>query len=119
VVLLRPTFRPRRDAVGRLGVGLFVSSLALYPLLAPLLGRGWRQAEVFGVAPDPTALGTLGLLLAAEQPPPWWTMAVPLLWCLVSGATLWAMGSPEAWILAVAGVLVVAASRLRRTAAEN
>jgi len=71
------------------------------------------------VAPDPTALGTLGLLLAAEQPPPWWTMAVPLLWCLISGATLWAMKSPEAWILAVAGVFVVAASRLRRTAAGN
>ena len=51
VLLVWPTFRPRRDAVGRLGVGLFVSSLALYPLLAPLLGRGWRQAEVFGVAP--------------------------------------------------------------------
>jgi len=119
VLLVWPTFRPRRDAVGRLGVGLFVSSLALYPLLAPLLGRGWRQAEVFGVAPDPTALGTLGLLLAAEQPPPWWTMAVPLLWCLISGATLWAMKSPEAWILAVAGVFVVAASRLRRTAAGN
>jgi len=69
VLLVWPTFRPRRDAVARLGVGLFVSSLALYPLLAPLLGRGWRQAEVFGVAPDPTALGTLGLLRGGAASP--------------------------------------------------
>ncbi len=115
VLLVRPIFRPSRDAVGILGVGLFVSSLALYPLLAPLLGRGWRQAEVFGVAPDPTVLATVGLFLVAERPLPWWTLVVPLLWCLISGATLWAMGSPEAWILALAAILVLSARRIPRS----
>lgn len=115
VLLMRPTFRPRRDVVGMIGLVLFVSSLALYPLLAPLLGRGLRQSEIFGVAPDPTVLATLGLLLVAEGPPPWWTLAVPLVWCLVSGATLWAMGSPEAWILALAAILVLVARHLSRS----
>jgi len=106
-LLMKLTIRPGRDVVGRIGMALFVSSLALYPLLAPLLGRGLRQSEIFGVAPDPTVLATLGLLLVAEEPPPWWTLVVPLLWCLVSGATLWAMGSPEAWLLWLAAVLVL------------
>ena len=114
VLLLRVTFRPRAGVAGKLGVGLFVFSLALYPLLAPLLGRGLRQSEIFGVAPDPTVLGTLGLLLLAEGPPPWWTLVVPLVWCLVSGATLWAMGSPEVWILVSAAILVEVARGIDR-----
>ncbi len=115
VLLLRVTFRPRADFAGKVGVGLFVLSLAIYPLLAPLLGRSWRQSEMFGVAPDPTVLGTLGLLLMAERPSPWWTLPVPLLWCLYSGATLWAMRSPEVWILVSVAILVLVVRRLRRS----
>jgi len=118
VLLVRLSFRPGHDVAGTLGIGVFAFSLALYPLFAPVLGRGWRQAEVFGVAPDPTVLATLGLLLVAERPP-WWTLVVPLLWCLVSGAMLWAMGSPEAWILGLAAVLVLGARSLRSRAAGN
>ena len=42
-------------------VGILVAGLGLvgYPLLAPAIGRGWRQSEVFGWMPDPTALVTL------------------------------------------------------------
>jgi hypothetical protein len=119
VLLAGLTLRVRRDFAGRVGVGLFLFSLAVYPLLAPLLGRGWRQAEVFGMAPDPTVLATLGLLLMAEQPPPWWTLVVPLVWCLMSGALLWAMGSPEVWILVMAAILVLGARRIRRSVAPS
>ncbi len=113
LLLARLTFRLGRDFAGRVGVGLFLFSLAVYPLLAPLLGRGWRQAELFGVAPDPTVLATLGLLLMAEQPPRLWTLVVPLAWCLMSGALLWAMGSPEVWILVMAAILVLGVRRIR------
>lgn len=119
VLLARLTFRLSRDFAGRAGAGLFLFSLAVYPLLAPLLGRGWRQAELFGVAPDPTVLATLGLLLMAERPPRWWTLVVPLAWCLTSGALLWAMGSPEAWILVMAAILVLGARRIRRSDAPS
>ena len=96
----------RRDAAGLLGAVLFTGSVALYPLLAPVLGRGWTQSEVFGIAPDPTVLGTLGLLLMADGTPRsrWALLAPPMVWCLVSGTTLWAMGSPEKWILLPAAV---------------
>ncbi len=113
VVRGRLAFRWKRDAGGTVGVTLFIVSLALYPMLAPLLGRGWRQAEIFGVAPDPTVIATLGLLLLAEGLPRWGLLAAPLLWCVVSGATLWAMGSPEAWVLLPAALLVFGSSAPR------
>lgn len=90
------------------GAVLFGGALLLYPLLAPVLGRGWVQAEVFGVTPDPTALATLGVLLAVDGPPRRVLLVAPAVWCVLSGATLWAMGSAEAWILLCGAALVLA-----------
>ena len=109
----RLSFRGRRDPAGAIGTALFLLSLVLYPLIAPLLGRGWTQSELFGIAPDPTVVGTLGLLLLAEGGPRWGLLAAPLLWCLVSGATLWAMGSPEVWVLLSAALLALGTSAAR------
>jgi hypothetical protein len=105
----------RRDPAGLVGGALFVGSVALYPLLAPFLGRGWTQSELFGMLPDPTVLGTLGLLLMSEgSPRPRQALlAAPLVWCLLAGATLWAMGSPEGWIVLPAAVLVPVISSAR------
>ena len=99
-----------RDARALAGGGVFALALALYPLLAPGTGRAWGQAETFGIAPDPTVLATAGILLGAEATPRWrWLLlAVPLVWCLLSGATLRAMGAPEAWIMLSAVLLAVA-----------
>lgn len=104
------SFWLRRDPVGVLGIALLVVAVAVYPSLALLVGRPWQQAEVFGIAPDPTVLGSLGLLLLASGRPHWGLLAVPILWCLISGATLLAMGSPQAWLPPLAGVLALAAS---------
>ena len=51
------------------GSGLLAAAVLAWPALAPLDGRSWREAEVFAIAPDPTAIATLGLLaLAGAQP---------------------------------------------------
>lgn len=90
----------------RAGVALVVFALAGMPLLAPLSGRPWVQAELFGIAPDPTAIATLGVLLAADGRARWALMAVPLAWCAVSGVTLYAMRS---WVaMACAGTVLLA-----------
>lgn len=94
-------------------VGLGLSAFALFgqPLIAPFVGRPWTQAEVFGVAPDPTAVATLGMVLAAGVSRLWVLLVVPLLWCAVSGATLWTMGSPDAPITpALATVVLLTAA---------
>jgi hypothetical protein len=84
------------------------------PLIGPLVGRDWKQAEIFGVAPDPTVLATLGILLTVGKWPRWGIMIIPLIWCALSGATLWTMGSPDAWVMPVAalGALGVAVYRV-------
>lgn len=110
VIRGRLLYRPGTHGPRRLGIALFVLAVAFYPLLAPLAGRPWHQAEVFGVAPDPTAFATLGLLLLIEGRPRPELLAIPLLWCSISGATLWTMGSPEAPVPALTAVLVLVAS---------
>jgi hypothetical protein len=114
VIRGRLGFRWAPNAREILGVALVTFSVTLYPMLASLLHRGWRQAEVFGVAPDPTVIATIGLLLLAEGPPHWGLLAVPVLWCLISGATLSAMGSPEAAFVLSAALLAVVASACSR-----
>jgi len=95
---------PQRDRVGP-AIALF--GLVLQPLSGPLLGRSWTGVEVFGLAPDPTATVALGLLLMLQAPAS--LLVIPLVWCVVSWATLWAMEAPDAPVpLTVAVVAVVA-----------
>ena len=72
------------------GVGLALALLALtYPLLAPLTGRGWAQAEVAGAMPEPTALFTAGLLLALPQRHRGLLLVIPVVALAVGGTTQW------------------------------
>jgi Family of unknown function (DUF6064) len=108
VGILHRTFRPRpyADPFGAAGLALFLFALLIQPLIGPLAGRPWTQMEIFGLAPDPTVVATLGLLLAAERPH-WGLLVIPFLWCAISGATLWTMGLPDASVLPVAAVAVL------------
>ncbi|QRM29959.1 DUF6064 family protein [Microvirga sp. VF16] len=110
----RILFLPYGDWISRTGMGLVLFALAVQPLIGPLVGRDWWQAEIFGVAPDPTVLATLGVLLTVDKRPPWGLMIIPLIWCALSGATLWTMGSPDAWVVPMAalGVLGLAIYRV-------
>jgi hypothetical protein len=87
----------RRGFAGRMGYLILAFALAGQPLLAPLQGRGWASSEVFGIAPDPTAIATLGLLLLARGRLLPVLLPIPVLWCLLSGMTLQTMGEPQAW----------------------
>ncbi len=95
------------------GLAIFLFALLAQPLIGLLLGREWRQVEIFGVAPDPTAVATLGILLLVTGRVRWELIAVPVLWCGISGATLLAMGAREAWVMITAAVLVFALAAWR------
>lgn len=92
-------------------VGLVVVG---YPLLAPLLGRAWTTAEIFGLAPDPTAIATASALALVRGRIRWLLLLLPLLWCALAAATLWAMKAPEAVVVAAAAALAFALASLRR-----
>src|SRR5215204_6205191 len=89
-------FGPRSHPTGRAGLAIFLFALGVQPLIGPLLGRPWTQAEVFGIAPDPTAIATLGILLTPNGRARWELLAIPVIWCVISALTLWTMGSPDA-----------------------
>jgi Family of unknown function (DUF6064) len=96
------------DWTGRLGLGIFLFALGLYPVVGMAAGRPWSQAQIFGITPDPTVIATAGLLLTAHGRPRWLLLAIPLIWLSISTLTLWAMDSPEASVPLVAGLLAVA-----------
>jgi hypothetical protein len=115
VLALQGELRPGGDRLRRMaGVALLLGALFAFPLLAPLAGRPWAQAEFVGLASDPTAIATLGLLLLLRGPrrPLRLLWAMPLAWCALSAATLWTMGSAQGWVLAAA--LLVASLAARR-----
>lgn len=103
----------QRDMAARLGYVLAAAGLLAYPLLPPLFGRPWTSAEVFGIAPDPTATVTLGVLLLAGGRMPTLLILIPVLWLLLSGLTLHAMGDAQAWAPFLAAGAAVLASALR------
>ena len=92
------------------GIGLLAAALFVWPLLAPLDGRPWTQAEIAALAPDPTAIATLGLLALAARNR--WTAplsVLPALWLAVSALTLLTMGAWQGWAVLAALVAGLAA----------
>jgi Family of unknown function (DUF6064) len=104
VIRNRLSLRSSRDVAGAAGLCIFVLALFAWPLFGRLLGRPWLQAEIFAIAPDPTVVATLGVLSAADRTH-WELLVVPLLWCAISGATLWTMQSPDALLAPIAALL--------------
>lgn len=105
----------RRDIAGWLGLVIAVIGVVVYPLVPSLFGRPWTSAEVFGIEPDPTAIATLGVLLAASGRLVPLLFPIPLLWLLLSGLTLRTMGDPQAWMPLLTAGITVAVLALRRT----
>lgn len=107
----------RRSRAGSL---LLLMSALSWPLLAPADGRPIVQAEFIGLAPDPTAVASLGLLLHVRPGSRtgrglWWALLVlGVLVCLISAATLATMGQAQAFApLAAAAIALGAAIRRR------
>ena len=92
----------QRERGAWFGIGLFAAAL-VWPVLAPLDGRPWREAEVLALAPDPTAIATLGLLALAKRSR--WTgllCVAPVLWLALSTLTLLTMGAWQGWAVLAA-----------------
>ena len=103
MLLILATFGPGL-ALGRprrirhwLGLGLALWGLVLHPLAWLATGRPPAGTELFAVAPDPTAITTIGLLLMARLPRRRWLpvrgilLALPLAWLSISALTWWAL----------------------------
>jgi hypothetical protein len=106
----------KSDLTARVGWLIAIMGLAVYPILPLLFGRSWTAAETFGIAPDPTAMVTIGVLLSASGRYQLALMPIPLAWLLLSGLTLGTMGDLQVWIplLVAAAAVMAMALRLAR-----
>jgi hypothetical protein len=107
------SFAAGRHAADVVALALYGLSVIGYPLLAALMGRSWLAAEIFGLAPDPTALATLALLALARGGRRWPLLIVPSLWCLISGLTLWVMEAGDFFIAPLGTLVALAVARVR------
>jgi hypothetical protein len=64
---------------------LFITHI-VYPFIPLLNGRSWKQFEMFALAPDPTALATIAILLLYRSPR--LLYFAPIVWVIISGVTL-------------------------------
>lgn len=99
---------------------LFAYALVLHPLTALVTGRTLKGAEIFGLAPDATVIALLGLLATtsagSERA---WLFPLPVMWCLVSWATLLTLGTWEAWLPFGAAALAATGVFLTRRRAHR
>lgn len=85
-----------------LGGALVLYALLAHPIAAVIDGRTPWSAEVFGFAPLPTALATLGFLnLMKPQARVWLLRAAPLFLVALEWVTLDTLGASSAWVAAL------------------
>ncbi|MEC9367791.1 MAG: DUF6064 family protein [Pseudomonadota bacterium] len=100
-------YRLGRTLADWTGLALVIFALAGYPLLAAQLGHVWPETPFFGVAPCPTTLFTLGVLLMMQPRVNWPASIIPLLWALTGASGAWILDIREDWSLLIAAVLFV------------
>jgi len=91
-----------------IAMALVAMTVVAYPVLAKLDGRTLATAETFGVTPDPTVLATALALSVARTQVRWLLLVVPLSWCAVTGALLWAMHAVEAYVVTAVALAALA-----------
>jgi len=98
------SFTVKADIPGIAGVILIVYGLVAYPLIEYLLGRGYPQLLPFGLAPCPTTIFTLGILLWSDKRLPGYLLVIPVMYAL-SGVIPVSLGVVEDIGLIIAGLV--------------
>jgi hypothetical protein len=104
------------------GLSCFVYAVVIYPILGIRAGHGGMAGPMFGVAPCPTTIFTIGLLAFAVPPTPRSPLVVPLLWCVVGTQAAFLFGVwPDLGLIAAAvvGVGLIFTAGQRHRALES
>ena len=105
-------FEVRLDVRSATGLFFIVYALLIYELLGYWAGHGLMAGPMFGVAPCPTTIFTIGMLLLARGRWVAWLSIIPFLWSLAGLAAALQLGIAEDFGLPVAGlVLAIALAR--------
>ncbi|WP_299361990.1 DUF6064 family protein [uncultured Paracoccus sp.] len=109
-VSLRKTdlrFTTRRDARTAVGLFLILFAAVLYPLWGWFAGHLWPKMPAFGVAPCPTTIFTIGILLMGSWHVVRWLLILPGIWAAVGGSAAILLGVPQDFALLAALVLLI------------
>ena len=98
----RIRFRPRAGITGWLAALLIGYAIAVYPATGLLITHPYPQTPLFGVAPCPTTIFTLGMLLLARHPRPFLLAALPIVWSLIGTSAALLLDVPQDVVLIAA-----------------
>lgn len=102
-----PRFRVEPDLRSATGLSLIAYALLIYPILGAWAGHGLMAGPMFGVAPCPMTIFTIGMLVLARGR---WALRlsiIPILWSLVGLAAAVQLGISEDFGLPVAAIALV------------
>jgi hypothetical protein len=111
----RLTFDRDASTTGRqLGWAALAYALVIYPIIGIVLGHGWPESPLFGMAPCPTTIATFGFLLLARPPVPRLLLVAPLVWAVLAPPAAVSRGVWEDLGLVVFGVAAAVILRPHR-----
>ncbi len=100
------SFHIHRDPRTACGLAAIGYALLIYPLLGQWAGHGFMGGPMFGVAPCPTTIFTIGILLLARGRSVLALSVIPILWSLIGFAAAVQLGIPEDLGLPLAGLVL-------------
>jgi hypothetical protein len=99
------TFRFRIKPLPVIGACFILYAMVIYPILGRSFGHLYPLAPMFGVAPCPTTIFTIGILLWTTKPVPGYLLIIPFLWSLVGMSAAINLRVPQDYGLVVTVVL--------------
>lgn len=88
-------------------IAFMVYSLLIYEVIGVIFGHGLMQGPLFGVAPCPSTIFTIGLLLLANGRSQVWLSGIPLLWAAIGTGAAVLLDVVEDLGLGIAGLTLV------------
>jgi hypothetical protein len=101
----RIRFEVSWDSRGWSALILSAYSFVVYPLVGLLVTHPYPETPLFGVAPCPTTIFTLALLIVASHPRPAVLAAIPILWAAIGGSAALLLEVPQDFGLVAAALV--------------
>ena len=90
-----------------IGAGFILYASLVYPLIGIATGHSWPALPMFGVAPCPVTIFTVGLLLMTTRRFSYWLLVIPFIWSLIGGSAAILLDVRQDWLLLVSGLIAV------------
>jgi len=103
-----------------IGAIFILYAMVIYPVLGIFFGHVYPAAPMFGVAPCPATIFTIGILLWTTNRVPWYLLVIPFLWSLIGMSAAINLRVPQDYGLVVSvvcgTVLILVQNRKMKTA---